>query len=345
MKRIKILVVRLGSPVFLFICCLAGIGAFPQTAFPQFRNTITGFVFDTQRNPVSQVPVEVQNEVNQTLQRTRTDNSGRFFFSGLSAGRFNVRVLPYGTNFEEQSQEVEIVSIVRPGGFSTSDSAQKDFYLRLRRDIKEANAVTGAYFAQEVPRDAQKFYNKALSELENKRDDVGIQELTNAIKAFPDYFLALERLGREYLKQQKYDYAQAVFTKTVSVNQRSFSGWYGLSFASYASGNSEIAIEAAQNAAKLEPSSVEAALILGISFRKAKRYDEAEKALLQAKKLAKNQVPDVHWNLALLYNHNLKRYKEAADELELYLKVQSENAKAENIKKLIAQLREKSASK
>lgn len=344
MKNMKRYINRFGSYVFLSLCCMTWIGVFAEVAVSQYRNTITGFVFDTQRNPISQIPVEVLNEVNQTLQRTRTDNSGRYFFSGLSAGRFSVRVLPYGTNFEEQTQEVEIVNFVRPGS-STSENAQKDFYLRLRRDAREANGITGTVYVQDIPQEAQKFYNKAISELENKRDETGIQELLNALKVFPDYFLALERLGREYIKQQKYDYAQAAFIKTVSVNQRSFGGWYGLSYASYALGKPEIAIEAAQNAAKLEPSSVDAALILGISFRKAKRYQDSEKSLLKAKKLANDQVPDVHWNLALLYAYNLKRYKEAADELELYLKIQSENVKADNIKKLIAQLREKSASK
>lgn len=344
MKKLKVCIERFGSSVFLFLCCLAWIGIFAQSAVPQFRNTITGFVFDSQRNPVSQIPVEVQNEVNQTLQRTRTDNSGRFFFSGLSAGRFNVRVLPLGTNFEEQTQEVEIINIVRPGGFSTSDSAQKDFYLRLRRDAKEANAVTGTLFAQDIPREAQKSYNKAIDEFASKRDEAGIQELLKALKTFPDYFLALERLGREYMKQQKYDIARAVFTKTVSVNQRSFNGWYGLSYASYALGQSDIAIEAGQNAVKLEPASIEAKLILGISQRRAKRFQEAEKTLLEAKKLAKGLFPDVHWNLALLYSHNLQRYKEAADELELYLKAQPDDAKAGNIKKLIAELRQKSNS-
>jgi Flp pilus assembly protein TadD len=344
MKKIKVCIRRFGSSVFLFLCCLAWIGVLAQTAVSQFRNTITGFVFDSQRNPVSQIPVEVQNEVNQTLQRTRTDSSGRFFFSGLSAGRFNIRVIPYGTNLEEQTQEVEIVNIVRPGGVSTSDSAQKDFYLRLRRGASETNAITGTLFAQEIPREAQKSYNKAIVEFESKKDEAGIQELLKALKAFPDYFLALERLGREYIKQQKYDYAKAVFIKTISVNQRSFSGWYGLSYASYALGQSDIAIEAGQNAAKLEPASVEARLILGIAQRRAKRFQGAEKTLLEAKKLAKGQIPDVHWNLALLYSHNFKRYKEAADELELYLKMQTDDTKTDNIKKLIAQLRQKSNS-
>lgn len=344
MKDIKESVARFGSYGFLFFCCLAWIGVFAQPAVSQYSNSITGFVFDLQRNPVSQIPVELLNEVNQTLQRTRTDNSGRFFFGGLSAGRFNVRALPYGTNFEEQSQEVEIVNFVRPGS-STSENAQKDFYLRMRRNAKETNAITGTIFAQDIPQDAQKSYKKALLEFENERDELGIQELLNAIKIFPEYFLALEKLGREYIKLQKYDLARAAFTKSVSVNQRSFNGWYGLSYSSYALKQSEIAIEAAQNACKLDPSSVDALLILGISLRQGKLYQESEKSLLQAKKLGKGLVADVHWNLALLYSHNLKRYKDAADELELYLKIQTDAAKIDNIKKLIAQLREKSVSK
>ena len=344
MKKIKVYIARFESSVYLFLCCLIWIGVFTQIAVSQNnRNSITGFVFDTGRNPVPQVPVEVLNEVNQVLQRTRTDGSGRFLFTGLSAGRFSIRVVPYGTNFEEQTQEVEIINFVRPGS-STSENAQKDFYLRLRRDIKEASAITGTVFAQNIPQEAQKFYNKAISEFESNRADTGIQELLNALKVFPEYFLALEKLGREYIKQQKYEYARAVFIKTISVNQRSFSGWYGLSYASYALEQPEIAVEAAQNASQLDPSSVDARLILGISFRKAKRYEEAEKSLLQAKKLAKGQFPDVNWNLALLYNHNLKRYKDAADELELYLKAQPDSTNAENIKKLIAELRKKSVS-
>lgn len=330
--------------IILFFWCLLWSGLSAQTAFSQNnRNTITGFVFDTRRNSIPQIHVEVMNEVGQVLQRVRTDGSGRFFFAGLSSGRFLVKVLPYGTDFEEQTQEVEIINFVRPGS-STSENAQKDFYLRPRRENKEANVVAGTVFAQDTPEKAQKLYAKALSHFEDEKDEVAVQELLSALKVFPDYFLALERLGREYIKQQKYDYAQAVFIKTVSVNPRSFSGWYGLSYASYALKQPEIAIEAAQKASEIEPASVNSSLILGISLRQAKRYIEAEKSLLFAKKLANNQVPDVHWNLALLYSHNLKRYKDAANELELYLKIQTDDAKIVSIKKLIADLRAKSTA-
>lgn len=341
MKKSKTYFVSFGKPIFLFLCCLTCIGIFAQSAIAQNnRNSITGFVFDTRRSPISNIPVEVMNEVNQVLQRTRTTGSGRYFFGGLSAGRFTVRVLPYGTDLEEQTQEVEIINFVRPGS-STSESAQKDFFLRVRK-IGGTNAtITGALFVQEIPEAALKLYDKAIADFQNERAEAAMEGLLKAVRVFPEYYTALERLGREYIGRQKYDYARAAFLKAVSVNERGFNSWYGLSYACYALKQSENAVFAAENAFKLQPASVEAALILGISLRQAKKYAEAEKSLLQAKKISKNQSPDAHWNLALLYNHNLKRYKDAANELESYLKIQPDETKTADIKKLIAELRNK----
>ena len=55
-------------------------------------------------------------------------------------------------------------------------------------------------------------------------------------------------------------------------------------------------------------------------------------------------IQPAHWQLALLFNQ-LKRYKEAADHLELFLKVQPESKDAELIKKLIQRLRTQSSGK
>jgi len=59
--------------------------------------------------------------------------------------------------------------------------------------------------------------------------------------------------------------------------------------------------------------------------------------------LADSKLPDAHWQLALLFNQ-LKRYKEAADELEMFLKVQPDARDAELIKKLIQRLRQQSVA-
>ncbi len=329
----------------LFSTSIAELPAKPHflRPFSQNRNTITGQVFDEQRRPIAQVYVELQNEVYSTLARSRTDGSGRFLFTNLSSGKFYVRVLPYGTNFEEQTQEVEMVSFVTAGR-STSENAQKDFYLRLRRNESESRKITGTVFVQDVPRQAQKSYKKAVSYLEENQIEAGIKELQNALKLFPDYFLALERLGSQFVKLQKYTDAQEIYKKAVTINPQSYGSWYGLSYANYGIKQSEKAVEAAEKAVSLNPQSVEARLILGISERQAKLYEKAEKSLKQAGRLAKGKSADAHWNLALLYAHNLKRYKDAADELELYLKVQPNAENAEAVKRLIKQFREKFGS-
>lgn len=307
------------------------------------RSTITGFIFDTQRNPVTQVNVELLNEVGQNLARTKTDGAGRYFFAGLSAGRFTIRVLPFGTDFEEQSGDVEILIFVRQNS-STSDQVQKDFYLRSRRRATDTKAVTGTVFAQDIPDDAKKAFEKGVAELDAKRTDVGMELLLKAVKIFPDYFMALERLGREYISQQKYDYARAAFLKTVSVNDRSFNGWYGLSYAAYALKEPKTGVPAALKASELDSSSVDAFLMLGLGYRQAKLFADAEKALLNAKKLANGKKPDVNWNLALLYANDLGRFKDAADELELYLAATNDEAKKESVRKLIADFRQRAAA-
>lgn len=302
-------------------------------------STITGFVFDSERRPLTQIPVELMNEVNSVLQRMKTDGSGRFVFRGVSQGRFQIRVLPLGTNYEEQTQEVELYGI-GASGRPITDNLQKDFYLRPRRSASASSGGNGTIFVQDIPENAKTAYQKAISDLEGSRLEAGVEGLEQALKLFPIYYSALEKLGFIYTTQQKYDKALEVFGKAVAVNPRSFNGWYGLSYSHYALNHSGAAVEAAQKAVTLNSNSENAVLFLGLSLRQAKRYEEAEKSLRQADRITKGLSPDVHWNLALLYAKNLNRYKEAADELELYLKTNPTTPQVDNIRKLIKQYRE-----
>jgi len=78
-------------------------------------------------------------------------------------------------------------------------------------------------------------------------------------------------------------------------------------------------------------------------LRQAAKLDEAETYLKQGDKLAESKSPDAHWQLDLLFN-DLKRYREAADELELFLKVQPDSKDTELIKKLIQRLRQNASN-
>jgi tetratricopeptide (TPR) repeat protein len=299
---------------------------------------IQGQVMDTNRRPVSQAYVELLNDVDSVIRRIRTDGGGAYFFSGLGAGRYTVRVRPFGTNLEEQSQEVELNTFI--GGRTVSDMQQRDFYLKVRKNSSASvPSYTGVVFAQEVPPDAKRSYDKAISDLDANRLDSGIQELRNAVTTFPQYFQALDRLGVELLKQQKWEESAQFLERAVAVNEKSGNSWYGLAFCYYAQDSAGKAVEAAKKADSFSPESADIALILGISLRKDKQYSEAEKALLKAKKLTDGKSPDVRWNLALLYAHNLKNFRLAADELEAYLKIKPDHPNATLLKKLIEQYR------
>ena len=153
--------------------------------------------------------------------------------------------------------------------------------------------------------------------------------------------MALTKLGLLYIGEQKFEKAIDVLTQAIKVNERSFTGWYGLGYSAYSLNKPEAAIIAAQHALELEKNSVNALFILGLSQRQLKKYEAAEKSLIQAKKLDKGKTSEINWNLALLYAHNLKRYTDAANELETYLKNDPEAPNKEAVRKLIKQFREK----
>lgn len=308
--------------------------------FSQNRSSITGFVFDTSRRPVSQVPVELMNEVNSVISRTRTDTSGRYFFQALSQGRFAIRVLPLGTDLIEQTQDVEI-SGVGVRGRPITDHVQLDFYLRARRDENAARLVTGTIYAQEVPADAESAFQKALDELKDKNFDAGVAELENAVRIFPTYFSALERLGLAYLEQKKFKEASEILTRAVQVNPRAFNAWYGIAYADYSQNLISGATEAIVKAVELDGSSSSAVLLHGILQRQAKQYNEAEASMKKADKLSNGRSADVHWNLALLYAHNMQRYADAANRLEQYLESAPDLANREQVKKVIKHYRDK----
>lgn len=300
----------------------------------QNRSTISGIVFDDQRRPIVDLYVELLNEVNSTLGRTRTDSGGRYFFGGLSQGRFQVRVLTHGTPFEGSTADVEIAGIGMTGR-QLADNVQKDFYLTRRKGSDTIPFVNAVVFAQEIPADAENAFKSALKALDDENQDVGLKELERAVSIFPDYFAALQKLGIIYISKQDYKKARDAFARASDVNRSSFDSLYGLGYAYSALGETDKAIEACERSAVLKPASVEVNLLLGMSYRKVKKLKKAEEVLLRAKESALEPSADVHWQLALLYGRDSDRYAEAAKELELYLKARPDAENKELIKKLI----------
>jgi tetratricopeptide (TPR) repeat protein len=302
------------------------------TFVPQ-SNSISGHVVDESRAGITDLQIELLNDVDSVLQRTKTDSSGFFVFQRLSTGIFQVRVQTYGTSYVGQTQRVQLEH--------TRRFEQMEFVLTVRKTTSTSTMV-GAVFVQEVPELARKEYDRGAELLKNKKQKEAIEKLKSAIAMFPNYFDALELLGSEYVKAEAYEPAVPLLTKAIEINKRSYHSLYLLSVAQYNLNQRAEAIDSMRRAITLNQGSVNANLWLGTLLRQTSKFDEAEVYLKQADKLAASKSGDTHWQLALLF-HQLKRYNEAADELELFLKVEPDARDIEGIKKLIKRFRKQAA--
>jgi Flp pilus assembly protein TadD len=292
----------------------------PQTV--SAANSIGGYIFDRARTPLADIDVELLDEYYRMRGRAKTDTSGRYEFTGLNDGNYTVRVFAFRYDLEDQSQYVELKSISAiPGQTGSAPYYPLDFYL-LPRKGGLRDAELSVIFAQDVPKEAEKAYKRALDEFSKKHPDQGFTGLQEALTIFPNYYLALMRYGQELVEKQQFTSATQVYMKAAEVNPKSAIPYYNAGYAlsnlgdKYAK-NAKLALD---EALRLAPASPAVLLQLGKVERRLAKFDEAEKHLLQAKKLSPTKSPEIQKELSQLYANDLKKYKEAADELEQYVK-------------------------
>jgi len=289
-------------------------------------------VYDPSHRPVEKLNVELLNDVDSVVQRTKTDSAGRFTLSNIAPGRYIIKVLPYGTNLEEQTQEVIV-------GYLANDTTYVEFNLRYDRRSREAaiGKPAGVSFVQDIPAAAKTSYLAGIADLA-KHQDKGLEELQAAIDLFPTYYDALDSLGREFVSRRMFEKGHPYLAKAMEVNPRSSSSSYSLAYAFYQLKRYPAALEAAKVTATLVPASVDAQLLYGTLLRITGSYPEAEKTLLQANTLAKKMNSETHWQLSLLYNR-LNRTQDTIDELETFLKLVPDTPDKDKIRDLIGKLK------
>ncbi len=309
------------------------------------QNSISGIIFNENRQPIAEIEVELLDEYERLIKSAKTRGSGLYMFQGLRAGIYYIQVRTAGTNYKQAQERVQLGQTNRvsraTGALSGSESLQVNLTLQSNLRGENRPLFNEVVFAQNVPPDAEKNYRTALENLEKNRKEEAVAALLKAVEIFPEYFNALDSLGNEYLIQNKFAEAGNVFEKAVLINPKSFSSQYGLAASRFSLRQFTSASDALKKAIILNSSSINSYFLLGRTQRELMEYEQAEISLKKADELAGKQLADIHWELALLYYHNLKRYNEAADELELYLKANPKAENKEQVKGLIKTFRSK----
>jgi hypothetical protein len=125
----------------------------------QVANSISGYVSGDLRGPIPDLQVELLNDVDSVIQRTKTDSSGFFAFRRLTTGIFQVRVQTYGTSYLGQTKRVQLER--------TRAFEQVDFTLTTKQG-SSTTSNAGTVFVQEVPEQARKEYQRATAMLRNR---------------------------------------------------------------------------------------------------------------------------------------------------------------------------------
>ncbi len=303
--------------------------------------TIIGTVRDDSGNLVASIRVSLEDENSQPIRTVFTDASGRFKFSGLRPGNYQLRAETAGLPYQENSQRIELSSINRAGSTSTTEETNVfDITLRRKKSGTESGSTPAVVFVQDVPTSARAEFNRGSSNIK-KDPESGMLALKKAIEIFPDYYDALELLGFEYLARGQFDNAIPTLVHAVEINNKAYKCMYALGVAFLNLKQFDESISWLQKAADGDSNNADAFLKLGIAYGTKGALTESEAAL---KKAYQYGVVDALLYLAGIYNKQ-EKYGDAWRELELYLKEAKGLKDKTKINEMIANLKAKEKAK
>ena len=261
-----------------------------------------------------------------------TDEYGNFVFRGVPPNDYVV-VIDKEQDFEPFSQNV---SVIQPRGMPP-----QTYYLSIRLELKGRTetkpGVLNAAFVN-VPKPALVHYDKAVEQAKKGDHHGAIEELKLAIKEYPSFMLAFNELGVQYLKLNQLENADEAFQSALKITPDAFAALINRGIANFMMKRFGEAVPILRKALAKNDQSAVGHYFLGQALANLGRFEDAEKELLASLQLGKEEMNEAHRLLAVIYVLRGAK-KQAADELEAYLKLAPDAPDAEKLRDKIRQLR------
>jgi tetratricopeptide (TPR) repeat protein len=229
-----------------------------------------------------------------------------------------------------------------PASYPMSRPFNVQVYLRPRID-QTPNYKPGVLNAAlaTVPKHAVELYEKGVAFAQQGETEKAIDHLKRAISLHANFGLALNELGVQYLKRGDLDKAAEAFTKVLQLSPEAPEPClnYGIVLLNQKKfPEAEVQL---RTAVKKNEHSFSAHQYFGISLIYVKNYQEAETELRRAIELGGPKASQAHYYLGGLY-WKAGNFRQAADELETFLKLEPKAANADKVKTTVKELRSKS---
>lgn len=271
---------------------------------------------------------------------TFSDSVGNFEFRSLPTNNYRVVIASDGMNYDSAQEPIEI-----SGSVSRTFTVQ--IYLREKKRDRELTSnkkmISAGDVAQDVPKPAKKSYENGLKKLDAGKLEDAVSNFQEALKIFPDYVMAHDKLGQCYVNQNKFAEAQSEFELALKINPKFPLTLVYLGMLKVRQKQYSEAIELLESANRMDESFAMSHLHLGISFmekpaQEAGDFEKAEKAFLTALSLGGKNLAQVHKYLFNLYLRR-KYYDKAAAELEAYLNDVPNASDAQQIRDMVTNVK------
>jgi Tfp pilus assembly protein PilF len=311
------------------------------------RHVIQGRVlFPSGRRADTRMKVRLQTQSSGELS-VYTDSNGSFAFRSLEPGSYTVTI-EGGNDFETVREsvyiEADINNIIR--GVTTPTATRPytvQVYLQPKRkgspSAEERPGTLNASLAS-VPKPALDLYNKALDAARNNDPAKAVGLLKEAVAAHPDFPLALTEMGMLYMKLKEPAKAAAALREANRLSPDDYPTLFTYAVALHDSQQFSEAEPQFRKAAQKNATAPLPHYYLGIILIRRKEFDEAERELKTAIQVGGDEVPYAHRWLGGLY-WNKQAYKQAADELETYLKLKPDAPDAQRLRATVKEFRSK----
>ena len=299
-------------------------------------------------------PVKVTLTYNgRRIYETFTDLSGRFTFTALSRGTYQLTAEGDGISFETTSVTADISA---PFG-SSSVLFTQDVQLRPLRvkPLQPAGVVSA--FTQNVPVNARESFEQGLKLIDAGKGDEAIEKFQHALRIFPKYFEAHLQLGNLFLKSGRPTEAIAELDLAREINPTDERTYQSFGLLLMGQKNYGMAVAIFAEAGRLNPQNPMNALMRGIALihhaaaidpadtaQRSSLLARADEALAQALSQSDNKMKPDSPTLALFYEMKGEPER-AATELETYLRKAPKARNAEAIKNEIKRLRDKTQTR
>ena len=267
--------------------------------------------------------------------RTTNSSFGGFNNTGLGSSRDNVASLVRGGEIRISVSGYHPISKPFMGplnmiGFNDVGT------ITLHR-LAEVEGTSISVTSLAAPKKAKKEYSKAAKLLHKNRMEEAEIRLLKAVEIYPQYAVAWNTLGRIYRQKNQPGKALQAFSEAVKADPKYIRPYLGRAEVELAKGRYQEVVNTTGTLLRLDPTFGIAHFYKAVGHYSLQQLKAAEQSARASLKSLHQLPPAVHFLMGLLLARK-GTYPEAVQELQAFLKLETDSPQSERARKLLAEV-------